>query len=143
VTISGRFGGQSTFSGAGAGGPATAVAVVSDLLALTGQPRDSEHGEEWRPGTVASPPPRPYYLRFVVNDRPGILASIAAALARQDINLDAVLQEPGYPKDALPFVITVEACEEAALREALHEISSADFHAEPPVALPMLLADQS
>ncbi len=58
------------------------------------------------------PPARPYYLRFVVRDRPGILAAIAAALARQDVNLDAVLQEPGYPKDALPFVITVEACEE-------------------------------
>ncbi len=29
------YGGESTFSGAGAGGPATAVAVVSDLLALT------------------------------------------------------------------------------------------------------------
>ena len=58
----------------------------------------------------------PYYLRFVVHDRPGILASIAAALARQGVNLDAVLQEPGYPKDALPFVITVEPCAEAALR---------------------------
>ena len=31
-------------------------------------------------------------------DRPGILASIAAALAGQGINLDAVLQEPGYPE---------------------------------------------
>jgi homoserine dehydrogenase len=143
VTISGRFGGQSTFSGAGAGGPATAVAVVSDLLALTGQQRERDHGEEWLPGTLAAPPPRPYYLRFVVKDRPGILASIAASLARQGINLDAVLQEPGYPKEALAFVITVEACEEAALGDALHEISSEDFHAEPPVALPMLLADQS
>ena len=69
------------------------------------------------------PPARPYYLRFVVRDRPGILASIAAALARQGINLDAVLQEPGYPKEALPFVITVEACEEAALRAAMQDIA--------------------
>jgi homoserine dehydrogenase len=143
VTISGRFGGESTFSGAGAGGPATAVAVVSDLLALTGQRLDGEGGEEWLPGTLAPPPPRPYYLRVVVKDRPGILASIAASLARQGINLDAVLQEPGYPKDALPFVITVEACEETALRAALQDIAAEDFHAEPPLALPMLLGDQS
>ena len=33
--IYGKYGGESSFSGAGAGGPATAVAVVSDLLALT------------------------------------------------------------------------------------------------------------
>ena len=109
VTIYGQYGGESSFSGAGAGGPATAVAVVSDLLALTqGGPRPE--AEEWLPAALVAPPPLPYYLRFVVQDRPGILASIAAALARQDINLDAVLQEPGYPKDALPFVITVEPC---------------------------------
>src|SRR5262245_55576723 len=35
VSVYGRYGGESSFSGAGAGGPATAVAVVSDLLALT------------------------------------------------------------------------------------------------------------
>ncbi|HEY6362600.1 MAG TPA: homoserine dehydrogenase [Vicinamibacterales bacterium] len=141
VTIFGQFGGESSFSGAGAGGPATAVAVVSDLLALAGQTRNGEHAEEWLPGTVIPAPPRPYYMRFVVHDRPGILAAIAAALARQDINLDAVLQEPGYPKNALPFVITVEACEEAALLSALDDIAGADFHAAPPLALPMLLGD--
>ena len=139
VTIGGQYGGESSFSGAGAGGPATAVAVVSDLLALT--QRDRDHGEEWVPATVVAPPARPYYLRFVVRDHPGILASIASSLARQGINLDAVLQEPGYPKDSLPCVITVEACEEAALRAAMDEIARADFHAEPPLALPMLLGD--
>jgi homoserine dehydrogenase len=141
VTIFGQYGGESSFSGAGAGGPATAVAVVSDLLALT-QQRERDYLEEWLPGTVVPSPARPYYLRFIVHDRPGILASIAAALARQDINLDAVLQEPGYPKDALPFVITVESCEEAALRAALQDIAESDFHAEPPLALPMLLVEE-
>jgi homoserine dehydrogenase len=138
VSIYGRYGGESSFSGAGAGGPATAVAVVSDLLALT-QGGGRSEAEEWTPATFAAPPPMPYYLRFVVRDRPGILAAIAASLARQDVNLDAVLQEPGYPKDRLPFVITVEPCVEAALLEALDELSPAEWHAEPPLALPMLL----
>lgn len=141
VSIYGRYGGESAFSGAGAGGPATAVAVVSDLLALTHRVR---HGaEEWLPGQIVAPPARSYYLRFVVKDRPGILATIAAALAKQKVNLDAVLQEPGFPKDALPFVITVEACEERALRAALAEILKAEWHAEPPLALPMLLQARS
>ena len=139
VTIAGHYGGENSFSGAGAGGLATAVAVVSDLLSLT--QRTHERGEEWPSAHVAPPPARPYYLRFVVRDRPGILASIAAVLARQGINCDAMLQEPGYPKDALPFVITVEECEERPLRTALEEIAGFDFHAEPPIALPMLLGD--
>jgi homoserine dehydrogenase len=142
VSTFGRYGGQSSFSGAGAGGPATAVAVVSDLLALT-QRGTRGAGDEWLPTSTVAPPVRPYYLRFVVHDRPGILATIAAALARQSVNVDALLQEPGYPKDRLPFVITVEPCDEAALKAALDEIGTADWHAEPPLSLPMLLAERS
>ena len=55
-----------------------------------------------------------------------------------------MLQEPGYPKDALPFVITVEPCAESALRRALDaDRGGADWHAEPPLALPMLMGDNS
>ena len=139
VTIHGRYGGQSAFSGAGAGGPATAVAVVSDLLGLAG--RTAAEVEEWAPAELAPPPPQAYYLRFVVRDRPGILAAIAGALAAQGVNLDAVLQEPGYPKDALPFVITVEPCAEGALTAALTAIAAEEWHAEPPLALPMLAGE--
>jgi homoserine dehydrogenase len=139
VSIYGRYGGESSFSGAGAGGPATAVAVVSDLLSLTDQ-RRGRQAEEWSPASFVPPPAAPYYLRFVVRDRPGILATIASALARQGVNLDAVLQAPGYPKDRLPFVITVEPCDEEALTQALDSLKAADWHAEAPLALPMLIA---
>ena len=142
VSIYGRYGGESSFSGAGAGGPATAVAVVSDLLALTQGGRQTEV-EEWSPASFVAPPPLPYYLRFIVKDRPGILAAISTAMAKYDVNLDAVLQEPGYPKDRLPFVITVEPCEETALLEALGELSDAEWHAEPPLALPRLMGQDS
>lgn len=142
VSIYGQYGGESSFSGAGAGGPATAVAVVSDLLALT-QTRRGDRAETWSEVTLTAPPARPYYLRFVVHDRPGILAFIAGALAEQGVNLDAVLQEPGYPKDRLPFVITVEPCAEVDLATALQQIATAEWHAEPPLALPMLLGDNS
>ena len=139
VTVAGRFLGESSFSGPGAGGSATAVAVVSDLLSLAARPgRDVR--EEWQPAAIVPPPARPYYLRFVVRDRPGIITAIASALERHGIDIDAVLQEPGYPKDALPFVITVEPCAEAALESALAAIAGADFLAAVPLALPMIAA---
>lgn len=143
VMTTGRYGGATTFSGEGAGGNPTAVAIVSDLLALSRQDRRSDVAEApWTPGTIVAPPARSYYLRFVVKDRPGILASITAALARHGINVDAVLQEPGFPKDHLPFVVTVEPCEQTALNAALRDIDAENFHAEPPLVMPVLPGEE-
>ena len=79
----------------------------------------------------------PFYLRFVVSDRPGILAGIAAVLARHGINVDAVFQAPWTDKGALPFVVTVEPVDEERLGRALGELAALPFHVEPPYALPM------
>ena len=135
IAVSGRYGGITTYSGAGAGGNATAVSIVSDLLAMSRAPAAERVG--WRPARIGAAPPRAWYVRFVVRDRPGILAAITAALARHEINVDAVLQEPGYDKDRLPFVVTVERCSETDLRSALNEMPRADF-ASAPVVLPFL-----
>ncbi|HWC16508.1 MAG TPA: ACT domain-containing protein, partial [Terriglobales bacterium] len=134
VITSGKFGGSTAFSGAGAGGDATAVAVVSDLLTLT-QSRSVASVHPARRCEIAKDCNAPYYLRFVVKDRPGIVASIAAVLARFDINVDAVFQKPGYNKSHLPFVITVESCSGAKLAVALQEISRSDFLVEAPLML--------
>ena len=81
----------------------------------------------------------PHYLRFVVRDRPGIVAALAAILAKYEISIDALLQKPGFPHSALPFVMTLEACDSAVLNRALEEIARLDFHVEPPLCLPIFL----
>jgi homoserine dehydrogenase len=136
VISSGEYGGQTVFSGHGAGGDPTAVAVISDLLALA-------HGG--CPVTVSSTRAHvdgdfvvPHYIRFVVNDSPGIVAAIAGDLAEQGININALLQKPGYPKDRLPFVVTVEPCPSSALKAALKKIAQMDCMQEPPLDLQML-----
>ena len=45
-----------------------------------------------------------YYLRFRVEDRPGIIAQLATALAAESISIDAVLQLPNANWRNLPFV---------------------------------------
>jgi homoserine dehydrogenase len=78
-----------------------------------------------------------YSLRFVVKDRPGIIADLARALADHGANIEAVFQEPWDDKDALPFVITTEPVAQGALDAALARIGKLDFHVEPPLALPL------
>ena len=134
VITEGKFAGCTAFSGPGAGGDATAVAVVSDLLTLS-QNRSVATVYASQAFDTGKDCVAPYYLRFIVKDRPGIVASIAGELARFEINVDAVFQKPGYDKSHLPFVITVEACSGTKLAAALREISRSDFLVEAPLML--------
>lgn len=134
VITEGKFGGTNAFSGPGAGGNATAVAVLSDLVTLT-QGNALAIARKSRGLPAAEDHVAPYYLRFVVNDRPGIVARIAGMLAKFEINVDAVFQKPGYDKSHLPFVITVEPCSAARLGAALQEISAFEFLVEEPLKL--------
>jgi homoserine dehydrogenase len=140
IVARGHYGGDTVYSGAGAGGGPTAVAVVSDLAAIAGM---DGNGSPFGGGTEATRVDSEFvtahYLRFVVRDRPGILAGIATALANYDINIDAVLQLPAGGKDALPFVVTAEPCAPATLARAMAEIGAMDFHVTAPVDLPLMV----
>jgi homoserine dehydrogenase len=141
VLTSGEFGGDVAFLGAGAGGYPTAVAVISDLMfvaeSLSVGPRPH------RPVNLASPNvscdfETPWYLRFWVKDQPGIIASLAAILSAHQLNIDAVLQKPGFDKNALPFVITLESCRDSQLHPALEQMSAQSFALRPCLCLPIL-----
>jgi homoserine dehydrogenase len=141
VLTSGEYGGDVAFLGAGAGGDPTAVAVVSDLMfvaeSLAAGPRPH------RPLRLASPKvscdfETPWYLRFWVKDQPGIIASLAAILSAHHLNIDAVLQNPGFDKNTLPFVITLEPCRDAQLHPALQEMAVLPFALRPVLCLPIL-----
>jgi len=136
VIFSGQYGGDVVFSGHGAGGHPTAVAVVSDLLALAHGSRRVEIPSA--PAAVSGEFEVPHYIRFMVKDRPGIVAEITGALAREKINIRAIVQKPGFPSDALPFVVTVEPCKSSALKRALAGIRTQDYLLVEPLDLQML-----
>jgi homoserine dehydrogenase len=139
IVLRGCYGGETVFSGHGAGGGPTSVAVVSDLAAVARQnPERDLLTTTVRPPDVSGEFITPHYLRFVVRDRPGIIASIAGAMDRYGINIDAVLQLPAPSKTALPFVVTVEACAPTTLARAMYDIGRLDFHVESPIDLPIL-----
>jgi homoserine dehydrogenase len=141
VSVHGEFGGETTYSGFGAGGDPTAVAVVSDLMSIARAGVGAEvHLAQQLEGQVEVSVDftAPHYVRFTVADRPGIIASLAAVLSAHGINIDAVLQLPGHDKAELPFVMTLDACPISVLDAALAEINALPFHVRRPITLPIL-----
>ncbi|HUS05318.1 MAG TPA: homoserine dehydrogenase [Bryobacteraceae bacterium] len=146
VWVRGIFGGDTFYYGRGAGPDPTGVAVASDLMRVAREIRSGSPERvspfahprlgEYKPISVALQKSA-YYLRFRVHDRPGIIASLSAILAEKNISLDAVLQLPTDSKQDLPFVITVEPTSEQAIRDAVQRMSTLDFLADAPLALPM------
>jgi homoserine dehydrogenase len=139
VVTSGQFGGDVVFSGHGAGGEPTAVAVVSDILAVAQGSVAVSLPVRRRP--VTSEFLAPHYLRFIVDDKPGIVSGIAGALAKVGANIDSLLQRPGYPKHRLPFVVTTEPGLGAPIERAVAAIAKMDCMLERPLCLQILTPD--
>jgi homoserine dehydrogenase len=141
VLTSGQYGGDIAFLGAGAGGDPTAVAVVSDLICvaenLSAGPR-TQRSQPLASPKVSCDFETPWYLRFWVKDQPGIIAGLAAILSHHQLNIDSVLQKPGFDKNTLPFVITLEPCRDSQLHPALQEMSALPFALRPCLCLPIL-----
>jgi homoserine dehydrogenase len=162
VLTSGQYGGDMAFLGAGAGGDPTAVAVVSDVMSVA-QNLSAGGGPVIHPGvhpgkrdvtrnvssseiaapTISTPPissdfETPWYLRFFVRDQPGIVARLAQIMAAHHLNIDSLLQKPGFDKSSLPFVITLEPCHDSLLHPALQEMSGLEFSIRPCLCLPIL-----
>jgi homoserine dehydrogenase len=143
VVTSGQYGGDMAFLGAGAGGDPTAVAVVSDLKFVAETISAGAGKKQNAAGNVSTPAissnfETPWYLRFFVRDRPGIVARLAQIIAAHHLNIDSLLQKPGFDKSSLPFVITLEPCRDAMLHPALEEMATLDFSIRPCLCLPIL-----
>jgi homoserine dehydrogenase len=139
VVTSGRFGGDVVFSGHGAGGHPTAVAVMSDVRTIAeGSLQVRLPAKKM---AVVGDVVAPHYLRFIVADKPGIVAAIAGALAKVGANIDSILQHRGFAGDRLPFVVTTEPSLSSKLKEAIAEMAGFEFILEPPLCLQILVVD--
>jgi homoserine dehydrogenase len=139
VVSTGRLGGDVVFSGHGAGGDATAVAVLSDVLAVAQGCRPVSLPVVAK--TVTGDSVAPHYLRFIVDDKPGIVSAIAGALSDVGANIDSLLQRRGYPKHRLPFVVTTEPCLNSTIAKAVGSIAKMDCMLVKPLALEILVVD--
>ncbi len=146
IWIRGAYGEDTFYYGRGAGSKPTGVAVVSDLMRVAREirfgspervsPFAHERLGEYKP-LRSRTQKLPYYLRFRVEDKAGIIATLATILAKHSIGIDAVLQLPREDWRDLPFVVTTEPAQEQSIRDGVLEIRDADFLVEPPFAMPM------
>src|SRR5437764_2559531 len=129
VHVVGDLCGPVMFSGLGAGGDATASAVLADVVHVARRlalgdpvPPPRENGPEPRLLPMAEVQTRCYF-RLSVDDEPGVFAQITRVLAEHRIGLASVIQrEPGKHGSAEGVLLTY-AAPEAALADAEEQLA--------------------
>jgi homoserine dehydrogenase len=148
VAIDGDFVNTLLLVGPGAGGKATASAVMSDIV-------DLARGVLIPPFAVPAAALKPYkraklgqhqgayYVRLSVYDRPGAMASIARRMSDREVSLESIVQRrpraslPGIDArpvngDPIPLILITHETTEEAIRKALDAIESDGKVSEKP-----------
>lgn len=127
VYVEGPNIGELMFSGRGAGGDATATAVIGDLVAAARNLRSGTHGvgctcfHETRLRPIGETEGQ-YAITLLVRDRPGALAEIAAVFGDHGVSIKSAWQE-GFDEDARLVFVTHRALE-SAFRSAVADLRS-------------------
>lgn len=132
VSVVGDAVGRVFYSGLGAGQMPTASAVVADLIdtvvgraAITFRTLElwSKHKPRVPTSNHAQVTGR-FYLRFMVEDKPSVLADIAGVLGKHGISIASVIQHESdeSSEGTVPLVIMTHTTTEGATQEALKEI---------------------
>jgi homoserine dehydrogenase len=134
VTLDARGLAPITLVGPGAGGAATASAIVADLADIARGVVTPPFGLPAARMTAIRKAPMQhheggYYIRMLARDRPGTAATIARRLAQQKISMESIVQrhpagsrgaaQPGRSGEAMPVIMITYATSEDAVRKAL------------------------
>jgi homoserine dehydrogenase len=137
-----------TLVGPGAGGHATASAVVADIGDIARGVRTAPFGRPIAKLTASRKAPMQrheggYYIRLAAVDRPGTFAAIARLLADEKISLESIMQrhrgarphggdDPKSPDAPAPVILITYATSEDAVRRALKAIRKQGVIADDP-----------
>jgi homoserine dehydrogenase len=132
-----------TLQGPGAGGAETATAIIGDLLGVIGTRGTGflQHDAYFRRLPLLSPADThgALYLRLVVDDRPGVLAQVAAALGAHGVSIESLVQRPGADGIAT-LVLLLHPAREGDAIAAVDEIAGLALSRERPRMLRILTA---
>lgn len=136
ISVIGDAVGETMYYGAGAGGDATASAVISDLIEIArvkgvpmlGFKRPMESGLRLKPQEEIR---SRYYLRLEVKDQPGVLAKIASLLGEQSISISTLLQKNF--EGGAKLLLSTHTCSEREIKRAIEGLEALEVVLSAPV----------
>lgn len=141
VRLVGDFVGPTMLYGYGAGQDATASAVMGDIMAIArnltcdGLRGPAMGCPQAQMADLAIKPMAElvsaYYLRFMVKDRPGVLAQIAGCLGKYQISIESMIQPHRHIAEAVPIVFMTHEAKEKNVQAALAELNQLEDIQEP------------
>ena len=134
--------------GPGAGGGATSSAVLSDIIDIAhdrgGMPfgRPVAQLVDSIDQVRVAPAHMAFYVRLMVVDEPGVLASVTSILQKNKMSVESLIQQGRAPGDVVALVMTTHETAEETLTTVLDEMASLPSVKAKPVAMPIFSADQ-
>ena len=138
IAIEGEEIGTTIFSGPGAGMGPTASSVVSDLVAIASRKSKSTflNGDKSNSGNRDKTLTKKssFYLRFVLKDKPGVIARLSGKLGNCGISINQMKQKP-LPKQKATLIMTTHKTVRKNLEKALNEIKRLKICEQRPVSI--------
>ena len=140
VSVIGDKVGETMYYGAGAGGDATASAVIANLVDIARRGKGSPMLGFTKPleGQLklasSDDIETQYYLRMEVEDRSGVLAKVATILGEQDISIETMIQKPASKGNANLLLSTHDA-KEKDIKGALNKLTDTKVVNKQPMMI--------
>jgi homoserine dehydrogenase len=134
--------GELTFVGPGAGGGATASAVLADIADVAKGDVGPAFGKsaDQLDKPVRAPMQRHeggYYVRLMALDHKGVFATIAGTMADHNISLESIIQKGAPRQPAVPVILITHATTEHLIRAAVAAIAEKGVLDGPPQVIRM------
>ena len=129
--------GRIFIQGAGAGAGPTAAAVAADIAdVMAGAVRPVFQRRALDLESFAAVPPDAatgrVYVRLLVKDEPGVIASISETLAEAGVSIDSFLQKSVDGAGGVPIVLTTHLAPEATIAKAVGAMAALPTLIAPP-----------
>lgn len=143
ISVIGDRVGETMYYGPGAGGSATASAVVSDLIDIARHTQNSPMLGFIKPLESAGLTlmnsddiATKYYIRVKVADKIGVLSKISEVLGRHTISISSFLQkQDALMENSAVLLFSTHTCKEKDIQNALRELRGLEFVETPPAMI--------